>query len=190
MDILKRRREVENQLAVLTRQVEGMDNKIRLYLADRQKNPHPRHEDLIEKIQRFRIDPSITTKYLETLLDNLQWKVYYYKNAWKQLWINAEAKRRAENKQEQAAQAGPGHAENKGQAENQFIYSVDRLWEVQKEKLERLGENAQPEKKEDFVRRIKQSYGRLASEKKNNEDIFMTFDSAEKRCILEKREKT
>ncbi len=189
MDIMQRRREVENQLAVLLRQVEGMDNKIRNYLADRQKNPHPRHEDLIEKIQRFRIDPSITTKYLETLLDNLQWKVYYYKNAWNQLWVNAEAKRREAFKQEQAAQAGPGHAENKGQAEDPFIYSVDRLWEVQKEKLARLGENAEPERKEDFVRRIKQSYGRLASEKKGSEDIFMTFDSSEKRCILEKRER-
>lgn len=178
MDIRQRRKEVENQLAVLLKQVEGMDNKIRMYLADRQNNPHPRHEELVERIQRFRIDPAITNKYLETLLDNLQWKVYYHTHAWKQLWRNAEAKRREARKRADVGQSG-----------DRSIYSVDRLWEVQKQKLESLGEHAEPEVKDDFVRRIKQSYGQLASGKEEGEAIYMTFDPDEKRCVLEKRKR-
>lgn len=189
MDLRQRRREVENQLTVLLKQVESMDNKIRMYLADRQNNPHPRHDELIATIQRFRIDPAITTKYLETLLDNLQWKVYYYSHSWKQLWANAEAKRRQERKEVHNAQPGRKEDENKSQPDNRLIYSVDRLWDVQKEKLQRIGEKVAPELKDDFVKRIKQSYGRLASEKKDGEEIYMTFDPSEKRCVLEKRKK-
>ncbi len=179
MDIRQRRKEVENQLAVLLKQVEGMNNKIRIYLADRQNNPHPRHEELVEKIQRFRIDPAITNKYLETLLDNLQWKVYYHTHAWQQLWRNAEEKRREEGLKK----------EKKESHDDRSIYSVDRLWEVQKEKLESLGEHVEPEVKDEFIQRIKQSYGRLASEKKDGEEIYMTFDPGEKRCVLEKRKR-
>lgn len=189
MDIRQRRKEVENQLAVLLKQVEGMDNKIRMYLADRQNNPHPRHEELVVKIQRFRIDPAITNKYLETLLDNLQWKVYYHTHAWKQLWRNAEAKQREARKSELAGQNGQKENLAQDPHGDRSIYSVDRLWEVQKQRLESLGEKAEPEVKDDFVRRIKQSYGQLASEKKESEEIYMTFDQDEKRCILEKRKR-
>lgn len=194
MDLRQRRKDIENQLTALLRQVEGMDNKIRAYLADRQKNPHPRHAELVEKIQRFRIDPAVTSKYLETLLDNLQWKAYYYSHAWKQMWQNAEAKRKAERKKAFASEDGENKNEKADQAkddqtDNRSIYSVDRLWEVQKEKLGTLGENTEPELKEQFVSRIKQRYGQLASGKADNEEIFMKFDTAEKRCTLAKRKR-
>jgi len=194
MDIRKRRQEVENQLSQLLRQVESMDTKIRAYLADRHSQPHPRHGDLVEKVRRFRIDPAISTKQLETMLDNLQWKVYYHNRAWNQLWENAEARRRNERQKEFAAEqkdtdAVKDSAGDSAEKSDRPVYSVDRLWEVQKEKLGSLGENREPEVKDEFVRRIKHRYGQLASEKKDNEEIYMTFDRERRRCTLEKRER-
>ena len=194
--VQKQRKEVENQLANLKRQVEATDAKLRAYLADRENKPHPRHEELIEKIQKFRIDPAITTKQLEIMLDNLQWKVYYHNRAWRQLWENAEAKRKNERKKAFAAEAAENVSDaggNKGNTGNKKdtknIYSVDRLWELQRKKLSNLGEKTEPEAKEEFVARIKKRYGQLASEKKDYEEIVMKFDKREKRCTLEKKRK-
>ncbi len=189
MDIRKRRQELENQLSQLLRQVESMDTKIRAYLADRQSQPHPRHGDLVEKIRRFRIDPAISTKHLETMLDNLQWKVYYHNRAWNQLWENAEVQRRNERQRAFAAERKDKDGKDSAEKSDRPVYSVDRLWEVQKEKLGSLGENKEPEVKDDFVKRIKQRYGQLASDKKDNEEIYMTFDREQNRCTLEKRKR-
>ena len=189
MDLRQRRKEVENQITMLLGQVHAMDNKIRNYLADRQKNPHPRHEDLLERIQRFRIDPAISTKHLETMLENLQWKAYYHNQAWRQLWQNAEMKRKRERQAVDREAGSEGDQNGNREKDNRLIYSVDRLWEVQREKLDSLGKNAEPEAKDTFVSRIKKRYGQLASEKKDDEEIYMTFDPAEKRCTLEKRRK-
>ncbi len=189
MDIRKRRQEVENQLSQLLRQVESMDTKIRAYLADRQSQPHPRHGDLVERIRRFRIDPAISTRQLETMLDNLQWKVYYHNRAWNQLWENAEVRRRNERQKEFAAEQKDNSGKDGAARSDRPVYSVDRLWEVQKEKLGSLGENNEPEVKDDFVKRIKRRYGQLASDKKDNEEIYMTFDREQNRCTLEKRKR-
>jgi hypothetical protein len=187
MDLMQRRRDVELKLANLQGQVQSMDTKIRAYLADRHKNPHPRHHELLEKIQQFRIDPAITNKQLEIMLDSLQWKAYYQSQAWNQLWINEEIRRR----NERAAEAKKESAEHNGTGDEngRSIYSVDRLWNLQKEKLASLGKNAEPEVKEAFIGRIKKRYGQLASEKKPDEEIYMKFDAAEMRCTLEKRKR-
>lgn len=189
MNQKKGQKEIEKQLNALFRQVEAMDMKLRSYLADRQSNPNPRYEELIEKIQRFRIDPGITSKYLETMLDNLQWKAFYHSRAWKQLWENAEARRKNERKREWPEESGENGAAGEGAGEDRPVYSVDRLWQVQKQKLDTMGEGSPNEEKEAFIRRIKQRYGQLASEKKEDEEIYMKFDPDEKRCTLEKRKR-
>ena len=196
-DAGKQSREIENQLNALLRQVEGMDNKVRVYLADRQNSPHPRHLELLEKIQNFRINPEISNKYLQTMLDNLQWKAYYHSRAWKQLWENAEVKRRnaasrpttsmrndGVSGNETAGGGTPGNDGALSGTREKPIYSVDRLWELQKEKLQSLGEKTDPETKQAFVQRIKNQYGRLTSEKRDNEEVYMKFDGVEKRCTL------
>ncbi len=188
----KHRKEVENQLASLARQVESMDNKIRAYLADRQRNPNPRYGELVERIQKFRINPAITNKYLETLLDSLQWKVYHQSRAWRQQWENAEAKRKNDRKKAFATTSREKFGDDKdtGNANDKSVYSVDRLWELQKTKLKSLGENEELEMKEEFVQRIKKRYGQLASGKEDNEEVYMKFDNIEKRCTLEIRKRT
>ncbi|MGM0452881.1 MAG: hypothetical protein ACQERN_06930 [Thermodesulfobacteriota bacterium] len=190
--IEQRRKEMENQLRALQQQVDSMDAKLRAYLADRENKPHPRHQELVERVQRFRIDPRISSKHLETLLDNLQWKVYYYNRAWRQLWENAEAVRRAQAREARGQQStdqketnsnkNGGHSA--GGADNRPIYSVDRLWDIQRQKLDEAGAPSNAESKEDFVQRIKQRYGKLASEKQEDEEIVMKFDKTEKRCTL------
>ncbi len=190
--IEQRRKEMENHLLALQQQVDSMDAKLRAYLADRKNKPHPRHQELVEKVQRFRIDPRISTKHLETLLDNLQWKVYYYNRAWRQLWENAEAVRRAEAQEARRQRntggddgAGKNSASRSGSGtDSRPIYSVDRLWNIQQQKLDEAGVDSSGETKDDFVQRIKQRYGKLASEKQEDEEIVMKFDKTEKRCTL------
>lgn len=182
-NVAQRRKEIENQILAMRRQADEMDARIRAYLADRENKPHPRHQEFIEKVQKFRIDPSVSTKYLETLLDNLQWKVYYSARAWRQLWENADAARRAESRRQQAEQGQHSSAQSRD-SDNRRIYSVDRLWEIQQEKLSKLGENTGAETKDGFVQRIKERYGKLASEKDSDEEIVMSFDKQSGRCDL------
>lgn len=183
----QKRKQIENELISMRRQADEMDAKIRAYLSDRKNKPHPRHQDLIEKVQRYRINPSVSTKRLETMLDNLQWKIYYYSRAWRQLWDNADAARRQEEISEKTSPDQPGGspAESaRASQDHDRIYSVDRLWEIQKKKLSSLGDDPAPESREGFVQRIRERYGKLASEKKPDEEIVMRFDKKSRRCTL------
>ncbi len=190
--IEQRRKQLQAELMDLQRQVDAMDGKVRAYLADRENKPHPRHQEFVEKIQMFRIDPSISNRQLETVLDNLQWKVHYYHRAWRQLWDNAEMMRRENARNLRTAKTDTGAGKAESEADQQrSIYSVDRLWNLQREKLEQFGENGIPESKDAFVKRIKKRYGQLASEKTENDEIVMTFNKQEQRCTLEiKRKKS
>ncbi|MFO7860780.1 MAG: hypothetical protein R6U41_06115 [Desulfosalsimonas sp.] len=186
VDVAQQRRDMEARLRALVREAEEMDAKIRAYLADRDNKPHPRHQEFIERIQNMRIDPEISNRYLETLLDNLQWKVYHLSRAWGQLWDNAEAARKRQSGHFRPTE-GKGSENNRQDRtanDKRRIYSVDRLWEIQQEKLESLGENPDSENREAFGQRIKQRYGQLASEKKPDEEIVMTFDKQSRRCTL------
>lgn len=186
VDVAQQRRDMEARLQAIAREAGEMDAKIRAYLADRDNKPHPRHQEFIERIQNMRIDPEISNRYLETLLDNLQWKVYHLSHAWRQLWDNAEAarKRRSGHFRPAAGNGSENNRQERTANDKRRIYSVDRLWEIQQEKLESLGQNPDSENREAFVQRIKQRYGQLASEKKADEEIVMTFDKQSRRCTL------
>jgi len=184
-EIDQRRKQAAIEIQLMTRQVEEMDGKIRAYLADRKNKPHPRHLDLIEKVQGYRVPSSISTKHLVTLLDNLQWKVHYNKRAWKQFWENAEAQRRKEK-----PNTAP-NAENIQSVQNKDIrastpqYSVDTLWEIQKEKLRGYGLSEAKETKPVFKKRMIQEYKKLNQDKKLNQEIILTFDKDSKHCKLD-----
>lgn len=185
VDVAQQRRDEEARLRSLVREAEEMDARIRAYLADRENKPHPRHQEFIERIQNMRIDPNISNRYLETLLDNLQWKVYHLSHAWRQLWDNAEAARKRQSGHFRPAERdGSDDSPERTDNNKRRIYSVDRLWEIQQEKLESLGQNPVSENREAFVQRIKHRYGQLASEKKPDEEIVMTFDKQSRRCTL------
>ena len=181
----QRRKQVTVEIESLSRQVDEMDGKIRAYLADRQNKPHPRHLDLIEKIQAYRVTPEISTKHLATLLDSLQWKVYYNKRAWKQLWENAEAQKR-----EGTATTAIDVENIRADGEKETIqgraqYSVDTLWEIQKEKLRAYGFGESRETKPEFKKRMMQEYKNLSKGKTADQEIFMTFDKDSKLCRLD-----
>lgn len=181
----QKRKQAAVEIQLLSRQVEEMDGKIRAYLADRQNKPHPRHLDFIEKIQGFRIDPSISTRQLEALVDNLQWKVHYSKRAWKQYWENAEAQSRKEKSQTAPVTENAKSVQNKGITPSTPQYSVDTLWEIQKEKLRAYGESETKETKTAFKQRMLQEYKKLNKDKKSNQEIFLTFDPNSKHCKLD-----
>ncbi|MFO7839268.1 MAG: hypothetical protein R6X08_07205 [Desulfosalsimonadaceae bacterium] len=183
----QRRTAVEKELTELERQVEAMDGKLRAYLADRRNKPHPRHMELVEKIQRYRVPPVVSTKQLEYQLDNLQWKVYYHQKAWQQLWENAEAAYR------QGRQFGAGLNEPSSQPESEqprgpSSPSMRSFWNFQQKKLDEFGGGNQ-ESPEEFERRIKSRYRQLAENKGDDQEIVLTFDKEDKRCTLALRRK-
>lgn len=182
-------RAVENELRQLERKVDAMDGKLRAYLADRQNKPHPRHMELVEKIQQYRIPPAISTKSLENQLDNLQWKVYYHKKAWQQLWENAEAAYR------QGRQISAGEPDSSASAEaegegggTQASQSFHSYWSLQQKKLREIGERSS-ETLDAFENRIRKNYRQLAGAKGDDQEIVMTFDKEKKQCTLELRRK-
>ncbi len=181
----QRRKQVAAEIELLKRQVEEMDGKIRAYLADRQNKPHPRHLDLIEKIQAYRLDPSITSKQLLTMVDNLQWKMYYSKRAWKQLWENAEAQLRNENPGAAPVSENAPADYDEQTVHTKAQYSVDTLWEIQKEKLRAYGYSESKESKSEFKKRMIQEYKKLIKNKKDNQEIVMAFDKDTMHCKLD-----
>jgi Na+/phosphate symporter len=185
--IEQRRKQVAVEIELLSRQVEEMDGKIRAYLADRQNKPHPRHFEFIEKIQNYRIPAEISTKNLLTLLDNLQWKIHYSKQAWKQIWENAEAFQKMAVGQATTAMDVESIHENeeKDTVPGRAQYSVDTLWEIQKEKLRVYGSGESTETKSEFKKRMMQEYKDLSKRRAAGQEIVMTFDKDAKICRLD-----
>jgi len=185
-DLDARRKRAEAEITRLAQQVHEVDQKIRFYLADRQKNPHPRHLEFIDKVQRYRIDPAASNKHLETLLDNLQWKIFYYQKAWKQVWENAEAAYSQGRKVAMDTSAPSASAEEKEKeapkAKSQ--YSLESLWAIQQVH----GADAN-ETKEEFKKRMIQEYNQLSGIRKPGQDIVMTYDADEKKCKLDLKDK-
>ena len=179
---------VENELRQLEKQVEAMDGKLRAYLADRQNKPHPRHQELIEKIQRYRIPPAISNKQLESQLDNLQWKVFYHKKAWQQQWENAEAAWRQGRRFGSTNPPESPSSEQEEADETRSSSSIHRYWKVQQQKLNELGEKSS-ETVDAFENRIKKRYRELSGSKGDDQEIVMTFDKEEKKCTLELKKK-
>jgi hypothetical protein len=177
----QQRKKVENELSRLDREVNAMDAKLRAYLADRQNKPHPRHHELVEKIQRYRIPPAISTKHLETQLDNLQWKVFYHKKAWQQLWENAEAAYRQGRAFGSTAPRETPEAAEAGKSAQSALHSY---YELQQKKLNELGVGSQ-ESEAEFEKRIKRRYQELSRNKGDDQDIVLTFDKEKKKCTLE-----
>ncbi|RLB75330.1 MAG: hypothetical protein DRH24_19785 [Deltaproteobacteria bacterium] len=184
-DIEKERKKLEIQIAALSRQTDEMDAKIRAYLADRSRNPHPRHFDLIDKVQKFKIPGGLANKSLEGLLDSLQWKVYYAQRAWQQMWQNAEAAQRASKTTADTTKADASEVDMpEGQNQEKSQYSVDTLWEIQQEKLKTYGYDQSIETKSAFRNRMAEDYKRLSKDRRADQEIVMTFDKDEKKCLL------
>jgi len=172
-------KKVENELRRLDKEVDAMDTKLRAYLADRQNKPHPRHHELVEKIQMYRIPAAFSTKHLETMLDNLQWKVYYHQKAWQQLWENAEAAYRQGRAFGGAASSSSAVEESEKSAGPLHSY-----WQLQQKKLGEIGARDQ-ESEAEFESRIKQRYRELARNKGDDQEIVLTFDKDKAKCTLE-----
>ncbi len=186
-EIEARKKQVERELADLSRKVDEIDTKIRAYLADRQRNPHPRHTELIERVQGYRIDPAVFDKHLETMLDNLQWKIHYSRKAWQQLWDVAEKARRPGviPGEEPSTEAGDGDT----LFQEKSRYSIDSLWEIQQGKLKQYGQHGQGESKVVFKERIINEYKNLSEKRKDGQEIVMTYDIDKERCRLDLKQR-
>lgn len=193
-DAQTRRNAVEMEISQLAHEIVEVDKKVRFYLADRSQNPHPRHLDLIEKIQRYRIDASVSNRHLETLLENLQWKIFYYQRSWRQMWDNADNARNqqpgsdASSKTAAAEIAEEKEVEGVDAGSRRSQYSIDHLWRIQQEKLQTY-KAATDETKSAFNKRIAGEYKELSTKKKNGQEIVMVFDPDEKKCRLNLKDK-
>jgi len=188
MEIEEQRKQVGQALALFGRQIDEMDSKIRAYLSDKKNRPHPRHLELIDKIQGFRIPNSVSTKQLAVLLDNLQWKLHYNKRAWNQLWENAEttqSKTQGATSSIGSVSASSASEDGDARIQTKAQYSVDTLWEIQQEKLRVYGHADNPETKAEFKKRMIEEYKALSQGKKQRPEIIMTFDKESMRCRLD-----
>jgi hypothetical protein len=183
--IYQRRKQVEEEIQLLNRHVEEMDGKISNFLADPKSKPHPRHLELIEKIQDFRIEQSVTNTHLRALVDRLQWKVHYSKKAWKIFFDNAEAQqlKKKSNLPLITERGNPDKKEDLVKSKAQ--YSVDTLWEIQKEKLRFYGQTEEKETKSEFKQRMLREYRKLSQNKKTDQKIFLIFDKDLAYCKLD-----
>jgi len=185
-EIDAQRKQAEQAISLFSRQIDEMDSKIRAYLADKKTKPHPRHLELIDKIQGFRIPNAISTKHLTVLLDNLQWKLHYNKQAWNQLWERAAIKAKTQGDAASAEPVSgiPERNDGAAQIQTKAQYSLDVLWEIQQEKLRAYGHVDNPETKAAFKKRVIEEYKALSQGRKGRPEIIMTFDKETMQCKL------
>ncbi|MBW1698888.1 MAG: hypothetical protein JRK26_19065 [Deltaproteobacteria bacterium] len=72
-------------------QIREMDRKVTLYLSNRSKYPHPRHEELIEEIRRFenkiyRINFGFAHTEVQLRLEGLLHSLLVHERSWKRLF--------------------------------------------------------------------------------------------------------
>ena len=185
-DLQSQRKAVENELNRLTQQAFEIDQKIRLYLVDRNKFSCPKYKEFVDKVQSYHVVPPILNKHLEMILDNLQWKVYYYQRAWNQLLEKVYAPVQQERTAASGKPATPsGEQEKKKKppkGESKFI--VESISAIQQ--IYRADSN---ESKDDFNKRMFREYNRLNNLRKPGQEIVATYYVEEKKYKLELKDK-
>lgn len=78
------------------RELDKTDRRVRLYLQDRKRHPHPGHEELIRDIRRFenRVH-HVRDGSARTWLDNVMHSLYFYEKLWQRSFDRAAAAPRA-----------------------------------------------------------------------------------------------
>lgn len=177
-DLDEKKRLIKLEIEDLFQQVNEMDVIIRNYLADRKNNVYPEHKRLIDKIRNYDIR-YLTDPALEGLLDNLQWKLYYHEKSWNQWWEDADSGMQNERRCERHYCAPSHEGLNKKKK-----YSIDTLWDMQKNKLREHGIEGDLESKEQFKKRIHYNYTKLKKHVKDQQRVVMVFDKKRKQCVL------
>ena len=83
-------RKIEQVIQGFDRQIEDMHLKVHRYLSDRSTNPHPRHEEFIQKIFSYQLK-GVRSRALELMLENVQYKASSRSKIWQQ-WFEDDAK--------------------------------------------------------------------------------------------------
>ena len=164
MDIHKTLRQIAN----LQKLVHDTDIKVRQYLADRNRHPHPLHGELIERIRKYERQVSRCLRAnrnaeVAMRMDNLMYSAMVHEQVWKRLFENASRAGMHESEAARVAtvrqQAGSTHAAMSA-AERRLI---DKIYHISKKKWEQYGIEA-AETREDLARRLLPEYQKMRRE--------------------------
>ncbi|NVL89769.1 MAG: hypothetical protein HWN69_02065 [Desulfobacterales bacterium] len=124
-------------------QIREMDYSVKQYLSDRENNPHPLYEDLINEIRRFENEAhKIRNTEIELRLDSLMYSLLVHEQDWKR-WFD-----------EDAAAPRKEHSESAGrQDEKKANILVDKVYAIAEKKWAEMGVT-NTESKEDLAERI------------------------------------
>ena len=81
---------IRREISQFDKQIEEMHLKVHLYLTDRSKHPHPRHEEFIQRIINYKIR-GVRNRELELRLESIQFKAANRLKIWRQ-WFEDDAK--------------------------------------------------------------------------------------------------
>ncbi len=157
-------RKIERVIWEFDRQIEEMHLKVHRYLSDRSKNPHPRHEEFIQRIFNYQIRGA-RSRSLELMLENVQYKASSRARIWKK-WFEDDAK----------GLFRTGNVERARQkTEKTGDPLMDKIYERTKETWSKHG-ITNTESKEDFIERILPDLDEARKHLKKGQKIVFTYD--------------
>jgi hypothetical protein len=159
-----------------------MDARIRRFLADPENNRYPQYRQLIERIQDITLDHHADS-HLRTLLDNLQWKLYYYQKTWEVWWRNAGRTGAAAGRVQHRASA---RAVPRGTAKPSEgnRSSIDELFALQQRKLREEGLDADLESKARFEERLRTNLKLIKEMRRSDQQVTLVYDKQQHRFYL------
>lgn len=157
-------------------QIIEMDRKVQLFLSDRQRHRHPRHEELITEIRRFEnriynVNFGFANREVHMRLDGLMNSLYVYEQAWKRFFDkDAEDYQKA-----RAAASAPDPAYSEKE-EQQSHPLVDKVFAFAQKKWAESGVNG-VESKEELSNRLLPEYQAARKKLKKGEKISVFYDT-------------
>ena len=171
--------EIIRQIMAFQQQIRDTDTKVRQYLADRKKYPHPRQEELIQEIRRFEPKADLFLRAhrsteVEMRLDGLLHSLVINEKVWKRQFEQAAHI-------DPAVMQAPNPVANHKPVESASNAPLatgklfDRLYAVSKKKWDQHG-IAAPESKEQLAARLVPEYNKLRPQLQEGKKLSVVFD--------------
>ncbi len=170
-------KKIQQVIQGFDKQIKEMHLKVHRYLSDRSKNPHPRHEEFIQRIFNYQIKGT-GNRTLELMLDNVQHKASSRARIWKQ-WFENDAKGLFRKGNVDGVYKGP---------KTKNIALMDKIYERTKKAWAKYGVT-DIELKKDFAERILPAYNNARRNLKNGQKVAFVYDKNTHRVLLKIKEK-
>ena len=184
--------EVISTIEQYQKKVHDTDIKVRQFLSDRKRYPHPLHEELIERIRQYErsVDRFLRANRnaeIELKMDNLLYSAMVHEKAWKRLFENAAHVGNHEIEAARAAAAQERTDDAQPALSTQEQRLIDKIYHIAKSKWDQYGiESA--ESKTELASRLIPEYQKIKEKIRTGKKLGVVYDKRSHRVKFKVKE--